>query len=162
MPHLTVEGAGRPWHAGTLQRRNGFIGVRSGNQRVGEATLPWEFATNPFRVLVTHPGPVGGGVGGNSYPVPILTTPLPTGGERWWFGCPRCARRVDLLYLPPGADRLGCRKCCRLVYRCQQTRRARRRRTRRTRRTITVSTVVREYWVGPTHVRVKTRRMICH
>lgn len=38
------------------------------------------------------------------------------GGSREWFTCPRCGRRVALIYLASGA---GCRRCLRLRYQSQ-------------------------------------------
>ena len=40
-------------------------------------------------------------------------TPCQFGGSRTWFGCPRCRRRVAILYLW-GYPR--CRTCCRMGY----------------------------------------------
>lgn len=49
--------------------------------------------------------------------VPILSTGCNYGGARQWFGCPRCGRRVALLYLR-GA-RFACRHCQRVAYASQ-------------------------------------------
>ena len=55
-------------------------------------------------------------------PVPLQTTRLFSGGDRWWFTCPLCARRVGKLYLPPGGIYFGCRHCHDLTYRsCQES-----------------------------------------
>lgn len=51
------------------------------------------------------------------YPVPITWTPCNLGGERPWFLCPCCDRRVAKLY--SGAV-FACRHCLRLNYRSQQ------------------------------------------
>jgi hypothetical protein len=40
-------------------------------------------------------------------------TPCPYGGNRVWFRCPRCSRRVAILYL---WGLPNCRTCARLVY----------------------------------------------
>ena len=60
---------------------------------------------------------------GLEYAVPLETTNPHFGGRRWWFRCPllaengrRCGRRVQKLYLPPGADYFGCRHCYKLSY----------------------------------------------
>ncbi len=56
------------------------------------------------------------------YRMSLTTTPLPWGGERWWFVCPLvgggkpCRRRCDKLYLPPGGRYFGCRRCHDLTY----------------------------------------------
>jgi hypothetical protein len=56
------------------------------------------------------------------YPVRLTTTPLPWGGQRYWFICPAvgCGRRVNVLYLAPGGEYFACRHCYRLSYRSRQ------------------------------------------
>lgn len=46
--------------------------------------------------------------------IAIERTPCHFGGTRAWLGCPRCARRVGMLYLNGGA--FVCRQCARLAY----------------------------------------------
>jgi hypothetical protein len=41
-------------------------------------------------------------------------------GQRQWFLCPRCGRRMFKLYRPPGSAFFGCRRCHDLAYRCVQ------------------------------------------
>lgn len=53
----------------------------------------------------------------HDYPVPITWTPCHLGGERPWFLCPCCGRRVAKLY---GATVFACRHCLRLNYPSQQ------------------------------------------
>ena len=59
-------------------------------------------------------------------PVRLTSTPTQFGGRRWWFVCPlivqgvACNRRSGKLYLPPGAQYFGCRKCHDLTYRSSQ------------------------------------------
>lgn len=43
----------------------------------------------------------------------IQSTPCTFGGRRLWFSCPRCSRRVAIVYL---IHVCGCRKCLGLVY----------------------------------------------
>ncbi|MHC4620263.1 MAG: hypothetical protein ACYTEQ_21150 [Planctomycetota bacterium] len=49
--------------------------------------------------------------------IPLLTTRPFFGGQRWWFSCPCCLRRVRVLYIPKGCYRWECRLCHRLTYR---------------------------------------------
>lgn len=49
-----------------------------------------------------------------------LTSVRCTFGWRWYFRCPRCSRRVEVLYL--GRRGLACRRCNRLGYRSQTRR----------------------------------------
>ena len=46
--------------------------------------------------------------------VPVEQTPCTYGGTRAWFNCPRCAKRVALLYLR--ANGFACRRCQRITY----------------------------------------------
>jgi len=56
------------------------------------------------------------------YSVGLTATPCNYGGQRWWFQCPLqgCHTRCRVLYLPPGAQYFGCRKCHRLAYSSSQ------------------------------------------
>lgn len=45
--------------------------------------------------------------------VNLLTTPCNYGGERYWFQCPRCSKRVGVLYLN---NQFSCRTCQSLTY----------------------------------------------
>lgn len=49
--------------------------------------------------------------------VPILSTPCHYGGARPWLACPRCNRRVAVIYLRNGGFR--CRHCNRVAYSSQ-------------------------------------------
>lgn len=49
--------------------------------------------------------------------VRFVTSAMPTNAERPWFACPKCSRRVGVLYVPPGYASLACRLCLRLTYR---------------------------------------------
>lgn len=49
--------------------------------------------------------------------VPILATGCTYGGRRYWFGCPRCGRRVAILYLRNRG--FACRHCNRIAYASQ-------------------------------------------
>jgi hypothetical protein len=56
-----------------------------------------------------------------------VTTRPHLGGERRWFACPGCARRVATLYRPVPGDVWRCRACHGLTYRsAQQAHRAER------------------------------------
>jgi hypothetical protein len=50
--------------------------------------------------------------------VSLTWSPCHLGGERPWFLCPRCSRRVGVLYLLHNF-RFRCRHCHRLRYRCK-------------------------------------------
>ena len=55
--------------------------------------------------------------------VRLLTTRQHLGGERRWFACPRCGRRVGCLYAPWITDPFWCRRCHHLLYESQFARR---------------------------------------
>lgn len=52
----------------------------------------------------------------------LLETKCNYGGVRYWFECPRCKRRVGVIYLSPFRDYSGwgCRKCFSLNYKSQR------------------------------------------
>jgi len=55
------------------------------------------------------------------YDVPLaMVTVRLTFGERWYFLCPLCGRRVEAMYY---AGRVGCRRCLHLGYASQSYRR---------------------------------------
>ncbi len=50
----------------------------------------------------------------------LLLSTLPTfGGKRWWFACPWCDRRCQVLFVPRHGGRFGCQRCLGLRYRSQ-------------------------------------------
>lgn len=51
------------------------------------------------------------------YPVQIERTACHLGGQRVWFWCPGCGRRVAVLY---GHEVFACRHCRNLAYACQR------------------------------------------
>lgn len=46
----------------------------------------------------------------------ITYTPCNFGGQRFWFVCPQCERRVGVLYKGPISETILCRKCHGLSY----------------------------------------------
>lgn len=51
------------------------------------------------------------------YPVPLEWTGCNLGGQRAWFHCPKCGKRVVILY---GGGVFACRHCHKLNYQCQR------------------------------------------
>jgi len=47
----------------------------------------------------------------------LTTSNTGYGGERIWFECPQCRRRVGTLFLHPITNDAGCRLCLKLEYR---------------------------------------------
>lgn len=52
--------------------------------------------------------------------IALTTKPLPFGGRRWWFICPRTGRLATRLYLPCGAYSFACRRAYQLGYLSQR------------------------------------------
>jgi len=117
MPKL-VENAGGELIAGYTFKRVRWCRARGGTITIGGRVVGWQLA--PDGVTVTHPA-ADPGAGPLAYLVPTITTVVPSGGVRRWWECPGCRRRADALYLPDGRDRLGCRRCCGLTYKSQQS-----------------------------------------
>ncbi|XFB08130.1 hypothetical protein AAGT13_09390, partial [Azotobacter salinestris] len=68
------------------------------------------------RVRLRYQVTVRGERQAKDYPVPVTWTPCHLGGERPWFLCPYCGRRVAKLYLQ---SVFACRHCLRLNYASQ-------------------------------------------
>ena len=105
-------------------RRSGSI--RWSDVYSGEQTSSMGYEVNaPERWIRLHYHLVRGDESFD-YKVPLTTSPLPWGGDRWWFICvlhrggQYCGRRVGKLYLPPGGRYYGCRHCYDLTYRSSQ------------------------------------------
>lgn len=52
--------------------------------------------------------------------VSLTTTKTKFNGERFWFACPNCKKRVGTLYKHPFEDIIGCRICLNLKYKKQR------------------------------------------
>lgn len=50
----------------------------------------------------------------------LMTTHTRFQGERVWFACPLCNRRVGTLFYDSMKNNIGCRKCLHLSYRKQR------------------------------------------
>lgn len=50
-------------------------------------------------------------------PVKLITSQTGFNGTRYWFACPRCQKRVGVLFRHPISNTLGCRTCLGLNYR---------------------------------------------
>ncbi|UVE16816.1 hypothetical protein NVV93_14600 [Pseudomonas sp. LS44] len=72
---------------------------------------------SPTCIRLRYQAKVRGKPEPRDYPVPITWTPCHLGGERPWFLCPSCGRRVAKLY---GGSEFACRHCWRLNYASQQ------------------------------------------
>ena len=57
---------------------------------------------------------------GCTHTIAYINTKPHLGGDRWWFCCPLCSRRVSYLYLPSETSRFACRLCQSLTYRSSQ------------------------------------------
>ncbi len=55
--------------------------------------------------------------------VRLLTSRQHLGGDRRWFACPKCGRRVGCLYAPWITEPFWCRRCHHLLYDSQFARR---------------------------------------
>lgn len=126
---LRVEMVQPAWEA-TRGGPSSLDGSRvAGSERVGRYPVLW-VRTGPDVLRVTHPLPLpsfaallfGARSEPQTYDV-LLCTARSGRGERTWWRCPGCGNRTARLYLPAGRPRLGCRRCCRLLYASQYARR---------------------------------------
>lgn len=117
MPQL-VEEAGGELSAGHTSKLARLFQVYSGETVLADRCVQWQWTRSG--VTVTHDS-VNALAAPVVYFVPFVFTRLPSGGLRQWWQCPGCERRSDSLYLTTEADRLQCRRCCRLTYRSQQS-----------------------------------------
>ena len=116
-------GAGRPasrpqtgWAAQIDVRKL----ARNGTLNAGAVTT-WKWnngllatiEARPYDLLVRYRYAFADGEREVSQTIQIQKTPCQLGGSRPWFACPRCQRKVAILYLW-GWPR--CRTCCRMAY----------------------------------------------
>lgn len=52
----------------------------------------------------------------NSLKVEIITSKTNYGGDRFWFKCPHCRRRIGVIYQNPLDASVGCRTCIGVKY----------------------------------------------
>lgn len=52
--------------------------------------------------------------------ISLRTSRTRFGGQRFWFACPSCSKRVGVLLLDPHSTTLRCRTCLRLRYKSQR------------------------------------------
>src|SRR5437870_5446401 len=99
------------------------IGTPRGPLRDIEGTWDWKFYgcsvdysihTTSSELRVTFPGLHA------EQRIPLIYTTPHYGGIRWWFLCPKCTRRVSLLYKPSNAECFFCRHCHDLSYESTQ------------------------------------------
>jgi hypothetical protein len=116
---LHIKKIWRYFHAGVMNTLNWYRGER----QIGSiAYLVVGSPPSSIRLIYSITSR-GGERQDMDYPVNLTTTLAPWGALRWWFICPAvgCARRVAVLYLPPGSKYFACRHCYNLTYRsCQE------------------------------------------
>jgi Domain of unknown function (DUF5679) len=78
--------------------------------------IEWQVVRDEVGLLYPIPGPEGTWTDREDW-VSIVRTPSEVGGERVWFVCPRCYRKVRKLYLSPQGEHFRCRLCHDLSYR---------------------------------------------
>jgi len=121
-----------------LQRKGVFA-----NKKAWSWTTSWSrnekvTASVSYRVELSRDRPTGlrfmytitdnenGGQKECNYKISVVSTPCNYGGERWWYICPltvngrNCRRRCRIIYMPPGEEYFGCRKCYELSYESRQ------------------------------------------
>ncbi|MDR7149240.1 hypothetical protein J2W49_001189 [Hydrogenophaga palleronii] len=86
--------------------------------------------------------------------VELPMTACPYGGARQWFACPRCGRRVALLYLRWG--RFACRTCQRIAYASQSEDEM----DRLWRKQSRLSALLGDHWRRPKGMRQRTYKHI--
>ena len=87
--------------------------------RNGEKLASIDIRAEAGRIILQyHTRPQGGGEWeAKKYPVALEWTACHFGGQRPWFLCPCCDRRVAVLY---GGSIYACRHCHDLAYSCQR------------------------------------------
>jgi hypothetical protein len=151
MPKL-VEDAGGELGAGYFNKVYQLRWEHTGSIKLAGRSVDW--VRQRKGIEVTH-DLVQGSTERVTYTVQTVGTVLPSRGYRPWWLCPDCGRRVDSLYLPVGRARLGCRRCCGLIYRSQTT--AKRVKVRKARPAIWIETTLQK-WKGESMVLFKRTR----
>lgn len=97
--------------------KQGLITWTKGSREVARIHFACE-ASNAVRVL--YKASRTGTSSSHNYCLELLPSTCHLGGQRLWFACPDCCRRVAILYLFPPNRRFTCRLCARLNYASQQ------------------------------------------
>ena len=97
---------------------SGTIRWLLGDRETG--SVSWRVTGGALHLTYTETR-LAGGRTDYSYPVPLTYTPATYGGERVWFTCLSCEKRVRKAYLPPWGRYFLCRGCHGLSYESRQT-----------------------------------------
>lgn len=123
-------GAGRPgWHVKAEHCLKLDVRELARRKLLGGVSCTWHWSNTVTGEevgsigITTRPGAARLNYSSNGVPVSqdigITRTACPYGGSRPWFQCPRCGRRVGVLFLRSG--NFMCRRCGRVVYASQST-----------------------------------------
>jgi hypothetical protein len=106
------------WKSGTITwTRSGFWGEDKSSVGVEVSTMNDE---NYLRIHYTQTDNNTQEKKNFDYKIPLITTPCPYGGKRYWFTCPMsrngkyCGRKVSVIY--KDGDYFACRHCYNLTY----------------------------------------------
>jgi hypothetical protein len=69
-----------------------------------------------YQALVTRTGEKSD----HHYAIGLASTKISWGGFHWWWICPKCGRRVGVLYNPNTSQLFLCRSCHKLAYQSQR------------------------------------------
>lgn len=121
-------GAGRPgWHVKAEHCLRLDVRELARRKLLGGVSCTWRWSNTVTGEelgsigITTRPGAVWLNYSSSGVPVSqdvrIMHTPCHYGGTRPWFQCPRCWRRVGVLYLR--GSQFMCRQCGRVAYTSQ-------------------------------------------
>ena len=100
--------------------RAGIYGWTRGGEEI--ASIRWQVEDADYlHLLYTETSGDGKSIDHSDW-LWLERTPASLGGERVWFACPWCEKRVRKLYLPPSGQLFLCGGCHRLSYRSRQRR----------------------------------------
>ena len=113
LPWLRKRGCIKSWHSGTLTWTSSFH-----ESSIGFEISLWN-NDSYMRLYYATTDRWSGEKTSHDYRIALIKTPCRFGGNRFWFQCPNCWRKVSTLMIS-SHSKYACRRCLHLTYGSRQ------------------------------------------